>query len=285
MKQMWLFLLVLFFYTKAGLEKTEYQFSKEPIDVVIVAHEKDIATLPLVIEGVRKHIKYHKIFIVSEKPLIETDKATWFDEANFPFTKEAIAQEIFKDQTKAQAFLQHPKTRIGWIFQQLCKLYALFVIPDISDNVLILDADTIFLRPVRFQKKDGRPKFTAATEYHLPYFAYMARLIPGLSKVHKDKSGVAHHMLFQKPIMADLFETISTIHHEEPWKAMCHCIDTKEIYGSCMSEYELYFNFACTRTDQLHIRQLRWSNTPLRTFLVSDHKQSKMHYISCHNYL
>lgn len=274
---------MLFFNARAVLEKTEYQFTKEPIDVVIVAHEKDLATLPLVIDGVRNNIKYRHIFVVSEKKL--TDKAVWFDEKAFPFTKETIAQEIFRDQSKAQVFLQHPKTRIGWIYQQLCKLYALFVIPDISDNVLVLDADTIFLRPVKFQKKDGRPKFTIATEYHRPYFAHMSRLIPGLEKAHKDKSGIAHHMLFQKPIMADLFETISNIHHEEPWKALCHCIDTSEIYGSCLSEYEIYFNFACTRTDQVYIRQLRWSNMAFRTFLSSDYRQQKMHYVSCHNYI
>lgn len=283
MKLILLCLLAVFMYVKPAIEQTCYQFSKEPIDVVIVAHEKDSATLPLVIEGVRNNIKHRNIIVISEKPL--TDKAIWFDEADFPFTKEKIAQEIFKDQAKAQVFLRHPKTRIGWIYQQLCKLYALFVIPDISENVLILDADTIFLRPVRFQKKDGRPKFTTGIEHHRPYFAHMARLIPGLERVHKDKSGIAHHMLFQKSIMADLFETISNIHHEEPWKALCHCIDTNEIYGSCMSEYEIYFNFACTRTDQVHIRQLRWSNTPLRSFLGSDYKKSKMHYISCHNYL
>lgn len=280
----WRFLLLMVFLnTQAVLEKTFYQFSKEPIDVVIVAHEKDSATLPLVIEGVRHNIKHRDIIVISQKPL--TDKAIWFDEARFPFTKEKIAHEIFKDAVKAQVFLQHAKTRTGWIFQQLCKLYALFVIPGISDNILVLDADTIFLRPVRFQKKDGRPKLTVATEYHRPYFAHMARLIPGLEKVYKDKSGIAHHMLFQKPIMADLFETISNIHHEEPWKALCHCIDTNEIYGSCMSEYEIYFNFACMRTDQVHLRELRWSNKPLRSFLGSDYKQSKMHYISCHSYL
>lgn len=283
MKRILLSIFILFFNAKAVLERTVYQFNKEPLDVVIVAHEKDAATLPLVIDGVRNNIKHRNIIVISQKPL--TSKALWFDEAQFPFTKEMIAQEIFKDHAKAQVFLGHPKTRIGWIYQQLCKLYALFVIPDISDNVLILDADTIFLRPVRFQKKDGRPKFTVATEYHRPYFVHMGRLIPGLEKVYKDKSGIAHHMLFQRSIMADLFETISNIHHEEPWKAICHCIDVNEIYGSCMSEYEIYFNFACTRTDQVHIRQLKWCNMPLRTFLASDHRQNKMHYISCHNYL
>lgn len=285
MKRLLVLVMVVFCNAQSQtvLEKTFYQFSKEPIDVVIVAHEKDLATLPLVIDGVCNNIKHRHIFVVSEKKL--TDKAVWVDEKVFPFSKEAIAQEIFKDEAKAQAFLQHPKTRIGWIFQQLCKLYALFVIPNISDNILVLDADTIFLRPVTFQKKDGRPKFTVATEYHKPYFAFIARLIPGLSKVHKDRSGIAHHMLFQKPIMADLFETISLIHRQEPWKALCHSIDVNEIYGSCLSEYELYFNFACTRTDQVHIRDLRWANMSLRSFLGYDYRQAKMHYIACHNYL
>ena len=42
------------------------------------------------------------------------------------------------DAEKAREFLASPVTRIGWIYQQLLKLYAPFVIPGISSNVLVL---------------------------------------------------------------------------------------------------------------------------------------------------
>lgn len=266
-----------------AIEKVVYQFCHEPIDVVIVAHEKDRRTLDLAIDGITKYIEHRTIQVVSEKQL--TDKALWFDEAQFPFTKESIAFEIFQDEQKAQDFLNSPITRIGWIFQQLCKLYALFVIPDISQNVLVVDADTIFLRQVSFQTENSAPLFSVATEHHKPYFEHMARLIPGLHRVDQARSGVAHHMLFQKVIMQDLFEMIQSLHNIEPWKAICRCIDSEQLYGSCMSEYEIYFNFACMRTDQLVFRQLNWSNMAFRNFVCTAMNQDEYHYVSCHNYL
>jgi hypothetical protein len=266
-----------------ALEKISYQFSHDPLDVVIVAHKKDAKTLHLAIDGIRQHIEHRTIIIVSQEQF--TDQAAWFDEVQFSFTKESVAFEIFQDDDKAKEFLDHPKTRIGWIYQQLCKMYALFVIPGISENVLIVDADTIFLRPVQFQDEHGAPLFNVGIEYHIPYFEHINRLMPGLKKVYEDKSGICHHMLFQKCVMEDLFAMIRSIHNEEPWKVMCRLLDHNAIYGSALSEYELYFNFVCTRTDQFQIRPLKWLNLPLRSFNLHYAGEQDLDYVSCHNYL
>jgi hypothetical protein len=109
--------------------------------------------------------------------------------------------------------------------------------------------------------------------------------MPELKKVYSDKSGITHHMLFQKSVMDDLFATIRAIHNEEPWKALCHCIDHNALYGSALSEYELYFNFVCTRTDQYTIRPLKWLNLPLRSFNLQYGGEQDLDYVSCHNYL
>lgn len=56
------------------------------IDVVIPAHEKDIRTLDMAIEGIRTYGKnIRRILVVSAKQL--TVNAEWFDEAHFPFLK------------------------------------------------------------------------------------------------------------------------------------------------------------------------------------------------------
>ena len=75
------------------------------------------------------------------------------DEKIFPFTHESIALEIFENNNKALTYLNKSNNRIGWIFQQLIKLYANFIIPNISSNMLILDADTIFLNGCELKKK------------------------------------------------------------------------------------------------------------------------------------
>ena len=254
-----LFRSVAFFLTfglvSAGAEltKVQYAFSKEPIDVVIPCAPKDKKTLALCIKGIRTHGKnIRRVIVVSKEKL--TDEAEWFAEKDYPFSKEDLATEIFwSDQKAAKKFLLKRNSRIGWIYQQFLKLYAPFVIPEISSNVLVLDADVIFLRPVEFMDEEGRGFLNIATEYHPPYFEHMKRLLPDLCRVHTEHSGITHHMLFQKPVLEDLFSLISKRHKMEPWKAICRAIKSKKMPTSCLSEYEIYFNFALLRTDQIKI--------------------------------
>jgi hypothetical protein len=65
-------------------------------------------------------------------------------------------------------------------------------------------------------------------------------------------------MLWQKEILQDLFQTVENIHKVPFWKAFCRCIDTSEVFGMSASEYEIYFNFVFSKTDQMKIRPLQW---------------------------
>lgn len=262
-----------------------YNLSAEPLDVVFVCHPKDVRTLDLAIDGIKKNCQQiRRIIVVSATRL--TDQAEWFDEKNYPFTKEDIALEIFNhDHQKAMHFMVQEHSRIGWIYQQLLKLYALFVMPDISSNILIIDADTIFLNPVEFIDHEGHAYYNPGRGYHKPFFAHGARLLAGFSKVFEEHSGIAHHMVFQRAVMEDLFATITAMHHQEPWKAMCACLDHHELNGSAMSEYELYFNFVFSRTQQAHIRLLGWANIKFNAKQIKAFTHQGYHYVSCHSYL
>ncbi len=266
-------------FLEAKLQKVVYNFTLDPIDIIIPCHKKDARTINKVVEGIKQHIGHRSIIIISSERL--SDQADWFDEALFPFTKKDVACEFFDTQEEALRYLKHPKCRIGWIYQQLLKLYAPFVIPDISPNVLVIDADTIFLRPAVFQDKDGAPYFNTGTEYHAPYLVFMDKMIPGLKRVFPKKAGVCHHMLFQRCILEDLFTVIRDIHNEEPWKALLHCTEHPIRSESGMSEYELYFNFTFSRTDQAKIRQLKWKNLALRQLATV--RNQDYDYVSCHS--
>jgi len=239
-------------------KKVEYQFSDDPIDVVIPCVPKDLLTLELCIDGIKKNGKnIRRIIVLSKEPM--TANAEWFSEDLFPFTKKDIALEIFHgNEEGAAAFIASPMTRIGWIFQQLLKLYTPFVIPNISPNVLILDSDVIFLKKIRFIE-DGEPCFIPGKEYFTAYFEHAARLLPGLKRVNMKHSGIAHHMLFQKPVLEDLFRLVEEQHKTEMWRAMCRSVDMNELYRSCMSEYEIYFNFIQLRSDQARINPVKWA--------------------------
>ncbi len=275
-------LLLCFCLSLAAIEKKTFSFTTDPIDVVIPCAPKDAETLKSCIQGIRKHGKnIRRVIVVSQTKL--TDEAEWFDEKKYPFDKKTLALEIFKgNQKKADKFLGKKGCRIGWIYQQFLKLYAPFVIPGISSNVLILDSDVVFLKPTEFMDEKGAPYFTLATEYHLPYFDHAKRLLPYLERVNEKHSGVAHHMLFQKPILEDLFASIEKEHRELPWKALCHTINPK--IDSCLSEYEIYFNYTLLRTDQAHIRPLKSTNiTTLDR--IEKFERKGYDFITSHNYL
>ena len=263
--------LVFIFFTSflwADFVKTTFPLKAEPIDVVIPCAPKDVKTLGRCIQGIRQNGKdVRRIIVISQEKL--TDEAEWFSEEAFPFSKEEVALQLFHGDTNAAYnFIHNPQTRIGWVFQQLLKLYAPFVIPDISSNVLILDADVIFLRTTTFMTQKGDPYFTPSNEiYHAPYFTHAQRLLPDLHRVYPEHSGIAHHMLFQRPILEDLFTQIRTTHQMEPWKAICRAADPQDIQFSGLSEYEIYFNFTLLRSSQAVLRPLRWILIPSLRYL------------------
>ena len=260
-----------------------YAFTNEPIDVVIPAISKDLATLDLCIEGIKKNGQnIRSIYVVSPTQL--TQKAYWIDEKMFPFSKKDVASTIFGNETKALGYLSKPGNRIGWIYQQLLKLYVPFVVPGISSNILLLDADTIFLKPVSFLNEKGEPLFNTNTTHYESYFKHAKRLLPGFKKIFSKFSGICHHMLIQKSVIEHLFSIIEKEHGMKPWQAICKCVDIKEIDKASLSEYEIYFNFIFTTSQQAHIRRLTWKNLPSLE-KISSYKAQGYDYVSCHAWM
>jgi len=275
----------LFFCSSTANSYVNYAFSHDPIDIVIPCAEKDIPLLDLCIEGIEKNVEnLGRIILVSKEPY--TDKAEWFNEELYPFTKFDLGLAIYnQDEEKAEEFaLKCP--RVGGVYQQFLKLYAPFVIPNISSNVLIVDADVIFYRSVKFTGKGGAGLYNVGDEYHEPYFKHMHQLLPELNKVFPEYSGICHHMLFQRVVLEDLFSMIETRHGVPAWQAICQCIDQREILRSSFSEYEIYFNFVFSQTRQVKVRPLKWLNAAdISPKKRAYHKSSGFDYVAYHAYL
>lgn len=269
-------LFIAFPHLVFGDMKIEYPFLNDPIDVVIPAVDKDNDSLNLCIKGIRENCKnVRRIIVVSRNKL--TDEAEWFNEADYPFSIKDIDARLYHSQVSESI---HERT--GWYYQQLLKLYVFTVIPDISSNVLILDSDTIFLNPVEFLNDAHAGLYNTGIEYHHPYFEHMRRLLPSLRKLYPHISGITHHMLFQKCVVEDLFSCVEDLHKIPFWQAFCNCVDTQRTHSGA-SEYEIYFNFVFSRTNQVEIRQLKWKDVPF--FNGPAYKNEGYHYVSCHAYL
>ncbi|CDR34372.1 DUF6492 family protein [Criblamydia sequanensis] len=252
------------------------------IDVVIPCVKGDLEILPFCIKGIRKNVKAaNRIIIISKEKL--TDDAEWVPESNFPFSKEDVAMHLTTDEDSRRKLLDKGG-RAGWYLQQLLKLYAPFVIDGISENVLIVDADTVFLNPVTFLGNDGLGLYDFGNEKHPPYFDHMQRLLPALKKVDPKKSGIVHHMLFQKKYLKELFEKVEARHHLPFWKAFCSQVAPQDLFFSGASEYEIYFNFMLSKKGSRMIRPLKHLNVSSIKNLEK-YKKEGYHYVSCHYYL
>jgi len=259
-----------------------YSLINEPIDVVIPCTKKDVPLLELCIQGIRDQCSQIRRVIVLS-PERYTDQAEWYDERDFPFSKQDVAFYLCgEDQEKANDYLQVKDSRIGWYFQQLLKMYVPFVIPGISSNVLMLDADTIFLNPVTFMNESGEGFYNPGTEYNYHYFNHI-NLLTGnqLKKIFPFYSGISHHMLFQKAFLEDLFYRVETLHQRPFWQVFSLCVQAETLYTSGASEYELYFNFIFSNSRQPKIRLLRWQNIHNLQHLAS-FRYHGYHYVSCH---
>ncbi len=260
-------------------QKRSYELNDEPIDVVIPCCRKDAdLTLEPCIEGIKKYCaNVRRIIVVS--PSRFTENAEWFDEAGFPFAKDDMIKLVNKKNKKKPT-----EQKVGWYYQQLLKLYAPLVIPEISSNVLILDADTIFLHDVRFLNTNHGGNYATGTEYVRDYFDHAVKLLPGFKKVFPNHSGICHHMLFQRSIVQDLFALVEKTHGCSFFEAFCKFIPNLHPYQYHASEYELYFNFAFAKTNQVTLRPLKWLNSPYLDD-IERYRREGYAYVSCHAWL
>lgn len=236
-------------------------------DIVICVGPNDAPLVKAQLEFTKKNIKgYRTIFLVYGPVKVEFPGCVCISESIFPFSKDEIETYI------------HDKKRCGWYLQQLIKLYAGFVLPDILNKWLVIDADSFFLKPVSFFE-DGKSLLNFGSEYHRPYFEHMKRLHPTLHRMNPALSGITHHMLFDKEIIDALFNMVSEYNKKPFFQAFLSCIDPAHFSKSGASEYEIYFNFALKHFPQkVLVRGLNWSNQrTLNTSLNYD-------YIACHWY-
>ena len=150
------------------------------------------------------------------------------------------------------------------MYQQLLKLYAPVVLPNLSPNILILDADTIFLNPVSFMTPEGNPLMNYYEEMESAYLKFVKKFLPDV-QCNNLPSGVTHHMLFQKPVIDDLFSVVEAYHQAPFWHAFCDCSHfTVPLSGRNIipTEYGVYGYFISSRSDQQQLRQLKWANMP-----------------------
>jgi FkbM family methyltransferase len=251
----------------AVYEKQSLYNNNNIFDIVIPIGPNDIEVIYEQIEYTKKNvIGYRNIYIISYDDSTLVDGCITISESIFPFSMNTVSQ--FHGNTK----------RKGWYLQQLLKLYAGFVIPNILDKYLVVDSDTFFLKPIHFYE-NNKCLYNYSIEYNNYYFVHMQKLHHDLVKVDPHKSGICHHMMFETKYVKELILKVQMKHSDYFYNVFLNNVD--EINGAGASEYEIYFNFMLANyPNHINIRPLKWKNTDTMNDINKDYD-----YISYHHYL
>lgn len=213
--------------TSAGLTN-----SGPSIDILIPAIEKDLATLPHVIDGLRRYVRHpiSNIYIVSPnssriRSLCSRKGCVFVNETTvLPFTKKDIHYSSSR------------WNRSGWLYQQLLKMNGDHICRE--SFFLVIDADTVLIQPHRF-RSGGKSIFYCRNWSQPEYFRTYRKLLG--TAAPSPKSFVTHYMLFEKAKLAGLKRKIEA-RHGVPWDAaILRSIDKRKQFG--FSEFETYANY------------------------------------------
>jgi len=242
-------------------------------DIVICVGPNDNDIIRKQIKFTRKNIiGYRNIYLVASDPTLNIDNCITINEKIYPFQ----IQDIVKMGGS------------GWYLQQLLKLYAGIIIPDILEKYLVIDSDTCFLQPIEFVQNE-KCIFDVGIEYNQPYFTHMKKLHPSLSRYFKHLSGISHHMLFNTKYVKKLFDLVESYHSSKNTRTPFYEIFLKNVENfqvSGASEYEIYFNFLMIYyPEQVKVRVLKWKNVNTEEFnCLIQNNENNIAFISWHWY-
>lgn len=242
-----------------GLKK--HSSSKMRIDVIVPVAHKDMEIIPYCIKSIQKHVKHpiNKIFIISAK----TDDITTFCSTNgCNFIDEDTVLPINKKDIKYNV---GTKDRSGWLFQQLLKLSGDTISK--MDNYLIVDADTVYIRPRVFEQ-NNKTIFDISDEYHYSYFKTYKKLLG--SDIFLPASFTNHNMLINISALKKLKEKIEKRSHLKWYQAIINNIDEKE--NSFISEQETYGTYMFQNYRNQMILEY-WYNLSLKRTEISNIKK------------
>jgi len=247
-------------------------------DVVIPLGPHDVHKIHRQLEATKKNvIGLRNIYIITSASFdIAVEGVIIIHENEFPFQISDVARIL------------SPTKRNGWYFQQLLKMYAGLVIPGVTggepmDRYLIIDADTVFLRPVSFVDAEDRCLYNWSGENEDSYYEHMKRLHPSFIKTFPDKSGICHHMMIETKIMQELMGKVEEYHEgKKPfWQIFLEKVEPRHYEASGGSEYEIYFHYIFREhPDSVVLRPLRWANKH-GNFKIENADKS-LDYVSTH---
>lgn len=223
------------------------------IDIVIPVIEKDLETLPYVIDSVRENIRHQigNIFLISPSSN-KIEKVCKHKKCKFIFE-----EDLIKISKKDIPYKVNGVDRSGWLYQQLLK-WSADKIPGIGDTFLITDADTVYCRPQVFEHNNKIILSVSHQLCHIPYFDAIKKLTG--KSIKPIYNVTSHHSLFELDKLSEIKKQIEK-HTRKVWyRAIISLANTTE--GSCVSDYETYGQLVFNQYPKKYLLE-HWLNLSL----------------------
>lgn len=168
------------------------------IDIAIPCHNKDLDNVSVAIDGAVYSVKNP----IGRIKLITPENSVKSLQAKFPSYEVSSDENILEKETVNLITTLLPANRRGWIFQQIIKLKVALNSSEIA--TLIVDADTILIKPKTWINSDGTQILCVANELHPPYKNHQRRVFGG---INYPLSFVTHHQLMKQESLIQIFGT------------------------------------------------------------------------------
>lgn len=122
----------------------------------------------------------------------------------------------------------------------------------LKDNVLIVDADLLFLRPVRFVQDDTFNLYLAK-EFDRRYFASNQYLLGIEKQTQKMQSFISDFSIFNTDILTSMQQSIEQKHNRNWIEIIYNYVEFPSgLTGATISEYEMYGNYFLSQNQDTH---------------------------------
>jgi hypothetical protein len=219
--------------------------SAPTIDIVIPCHKKDFDLLDLTIEAARKCVlnPIGKVkLITNNSSVIELNER--FPDCQIISETDFLAADIM-EKIKDSV----PLERQGWVAQQILKFKA--SLEGGEQASLVLDADTVLIKPRVWLDCNGVQLLSISEEYHVPYADHYESVF---GTVGFPWSFVTHHQLMQKKILLSMFG--------EGNEGLLNWLANADFQknSSAISEYHTYGQWISSRRPE-SVCYAKWNNT------------------------
>jgi hypothetical protein len=173
------------------------------IEVIFVSKLEDIQILGLAVNSVVKNSinPISRVVIAVPENQVRSTSEYFFNSSN-EAPIEVISENNLVPQSAIELIKQRCPERFGWILQQI--LVASFILSTKSENVLVVDSDTLIIRPQVWIDNAQRQILMPTFELHSPYYDFFQHVSAKYPTPRL--SFVSHHMLVQASIFREVYE-------------------------------------------------------------------------------